>query len=244
MARSAANAKQRRAPTAGTAKVKPKGQPARKAKTKDPSTLGDRALELIRNDIISGALRPGEVINAGTLCERYGIGRTPVHQAIGRLQIQGLVEVLPRKGTIVRSVSFDEIIQLAEARLINELEVARLAAARITREEVAHLRALAAEMELAQKDLDVRATMALDREFHEAIHQAARNPILADFLKSIYDRSMRVWYVSMGQSEYFEGLHVEHRALIDALDRGDADGAAEAIKAHIMSYRNNLRRQI
>jgi len=207
-------------------------------------SLQESALERLREDIISGVLRQGEAINEAKLCERYDIGRTPVHQAIAKLQAQGLVEVIPRKGTLVRAISFDEVIQLAEARLINEMEVARLAANRITPDEIAKLESLVIAMEVAHEQRDPKQTMALDREFHATIHQAARNPILAEFLRSVYDRSMRVWYMSLGQRDYFDGLQVEHRALVDALRKGDADLASAAMRDHIMSYRNNLRRQI
>src|SRR5712664_1283282 len=92
------------------------------------ASLRDAAYEAIKHRIITCAFRPGEYINELQLSALLKIGRTPVHQALDRLMIEGMVEVIPRKGVIVKPVSLNEVLQIIEVRLINEPFGARLAA--------------------------------------------------------------------------------------------------------------------
>src|SRR5262245_15095751 len=93
-----------------------------------PQSLRETASEAIKHRIITCAFRPGEYINELQLSALLKIGRTPVHQALDRLMMEGMVEVIPRKGVIVKPVSLNEVLQIIEVRLINEPYGARLAA--------------------------------------------------------------------------------------------------------------------
>src|SRR5262245_40892958 len=84
------------------------------------ASLRDAAYDAIKHRIITCAFRPGEYINELQLSSMLKIGRTPVHQALDRLMIEGLVDVIPRKGVIVRPVSLNEVLQIIETRLVNE----------------------------------------------------------------------------------------------------------------------------
>ena len=86
----------------------------------EPQSLRDAAYEAIKHRIITCAFRPGEYINEAYVSAVLGIGRTPVHQAIDRLMLEGMLDVIPRKGVIVKPVSLDEIMQIVEVRLLNE----------------------------------------------------------------------------------------------------------------------------
>ena len=87
---------------------------------REPLSLRDAAYEAIKHRIITCTYRPGEYINEANVSAMLGIGRTPVHQAIDRLMLEGMVDVMPRKGVIVKPVSLDEIMQIVEVRLLNE----------------------------------------------------------------------------------------------------------------------------
>src|ERR1700742_4044211 len=84
------------------------------------SSLLDTAYEKIKQQITACEFRPGDYLNEADLSERLGIGRTPVHQAIDRLMMDGLVQVMPRKGIIVTPVSLDDVLQTVDVRLLNE----------------------------------------------------------------------------------------------------------------------------
>ena len=101
---------------------------ASRAASRATASLRDAAYEAIKHRIITCAFRPGEYINELQLSALLNIGRTPVHQALDRLMVEGMVEVIPRKGVIVKPVSLNEVLQIIEVRLINEPLGARLAA--------------------------------------------------------------------------------------------------------------------
>src|ERR1700757_1191412 len=94
------------------------------------SSLLETAYEKIKQQITACEFRPGDYLNEAELSERLGIGRTPVHQAIDRLMMEGLVQVMPRKGIIVTPVSLEDVLQTIDVRLLNECHCARLAAER------------------------------------------------------------------------------------------------------------------
>src|SRR5215831_6174202 len=103
------------------------------------ASLRDAAYDAIKHRIITCAFRPGEYVNELQLSSALKIGRTPVHQALDRLMIEGMVEVIPRKGVIVKPVSLNEVLQIIEVRLINECYCASLAAERANNSDIADL---------------------------------------------------------------------------------------------------------
>nr|WP_249780788.1 GntR family transcriptional regulator [Bradyrhizobium sp. dw_78] len=207
-------------------------------------SLRDQAYEAIKHDIITCALRPGEYINESLLSERLKFGRTPVHQAIDQLKLQGLVDIIPRKGIIVRPVNLAEIMQVAEVRMINEMECARLAAARASKSEIGVMRDILAKADKARNTRDIEALMMLDRDFHSMLAQSAKNIVLSDLLRTLHERSLRVWFISLNDAEHLKKVHREHEVIVEALVAGDADRAADAMRTHILSYRGNIARHV
>lgn len=206
-----------------------------------PRALRDLAYDDIKARIITCALRPGEYINEAALCAMTGFGRTPVHQAIDRLCVEGLVDVIPRKGAIVKPMSFDEIMQIVDARSANEALGVRLAALRAEPEDIARLDDILRAAQAAQANVETEALMRLDRDFHGAIARASRNGVLADILSRLHDRSLRVWFVSLNSPGRNRLVHEEHVAIKDAIARHDPDTAEAAMLVHIDSFRNHLR---
>jgi len=104
-----------------------------------PQSLRDLAYEAIKFRIITCAFKPGEYVNEARISTVLGLGRTPVHQAIDRLMLEGMVQVIPRKGVIVKPVSLDEVMQIIEARFIVEPQGIRLTAERADENDIAGL---------------------------------------------------------------------------------------------------------
>lgn len=206
-----------------------------------PRPLRDLAYDAIKIRIITCALKPGEYINEASICAVTGFGRTPVHQAIDRLLVEGLVDVIPRKGAIVRPMSFDEIMQILEARASNEILGVRLAAERAQKSDIARLKSVLREAAVSLEDGDTEKLMRTDRLFHGAIAQAGRNAVLADVLVRLHDRSLRVWFVSLNTPGRNRLVHQEHKAICAAIAARDGDGAEHAMQAHIESFREHLR---
>ena len=210
----------------------------------EPQSLRDAAYEAIKHRIITCAFRPGEYINEASVSATLGIGRTPVHQAIDRLMLEGMLDVIPRKGVIVKPVSLDEILQIVEVRLINECYCVRLAADRADNDELAHLSDILGRAAQWIEARNSEQLMRLDREFHWVLARASKNAILGDCLAKLHDRSLRFWFISLNRPGHHASAQAQHEAILAAIRDRDADGAEQAMRAHIEAFRENLTRTI
>jgi DNA-binding GntR family transcriptional regulator len=206
--------------------------------------LREAAREEIKRRIIRLDYRPGTYINAARVSADLGIGVTPVNQALNRLMHEGMVEIIPRKGAIVRPVSLDEILQLIDARLVNETYCARLAAERASAAEIAAIEAVLERAERLVAARDVEGLMLLDREFHLRLSRAARQPVLAELLLGLHERSLRFWFISLSDEQHLAAVHEEHRAIARALRARDPDAVEAAVRAHIESFRATISRSV
>ncbi len=207
---------------------------------REPQSLREAAYQAIKHRIITCAFKPGEYLNEAYISSALGIGRTPVHQAIDRLMLDGLVEVIPRKGVIVKPVSFDEIMQIVEVRLLNESYCVRLAAERAGHDDVAQLSDILARARQWTEARNSEHLMLLDREFHATIARASQNSVLRDTLMKLHDRSLRFWFISLNRPGQHESVQGQHEAVLAAIKDRDPDGAREAMQAHIEAFRKNL----
>lgn len=212
-------------------------EPARQPKK---VSLRDQAYELIKARIVSCDLKPGEAITVTELAETLGMGRTPVIQAVDRLMIDGLVEVMPRKGVVVSPVSLDELMDIIDVRLLNECRVARWAAERIRDDKVEEMKHNLAEMEKATERRDMEQLIMLDREFHRLISTAAGNEIMTELLGNLHDRAARFWTLSLNIPDHNKRVCEQHREIVEALAEHDPDKAEKAVREHITAFKSNL----
>ncbi len=219
-ARASAAAAREDAPVAGAAPRRP---------------LTAIAYDDIKGRILSLELRPGQFLNEATLCELTGLGRMPVHQAIHRLQAEGLIEVIPRKGLVVRSDSLNDVLELLEARMAIEPNAAALAAERIGKDRIGELRALLARSRGLIARNQRAAYRVLDRAFHVAIVEGAGNRILAATMRPLHDRSDLIWGLRVMPDEALGITQREHEAVLGAIVARDARAARDAMHAHLTS---------
>jgi DNA-binding GntR family transcriptional regulator len=216
----------------------------RRAGAKNVTSLADTAYERIKLDIIALRYQPGSYVNEAQICSDLELGRTPVHQAVLRLAIDGLLEVVPRKGIIVRPMSLQEVMASVEVRLINEPACARLAAERGSDEQ---FEAMAACLKRGQRMIsarDITGLMNVDREFHINLAKAARNPLIEQILKRLHEQSLRFWFVSLSDPAHLNAVDQEHWEVVKALKNRDADRAEAAIRRHIESFRDHIRQSV
>lgn len=211
---------------------------------RDGAPLRASAYEAIKRRIISLKYRPGAYLNASQVSAELGLGRTPVNQALSRLVHEGMVEVIPRKGVIVRPVSLEEVMAIIDARMVNELHCVRLAVERASDAELDELEAIVARAESHTPNRDIEALMLLDREFHIRLSRASRNPALAEILLSLQERSLRFWFVSLSDEEHLEAVQREHHAIVECLRARDAEGIGAAMRAHIDSFRTTIMKSL
>ncbi len=215
-------------------------EPARKAKR---LSLRDQAYEAIKKRIVSCDLRPGEAVTVADLAEHLQIGRTPVFQAIDRLTVDGLVEVMPRKGVVVAPISMDGLLEIIEMRLLNEAQAATWAAQKATRQEINLLEANLDASWRAVKEHELEHLIEYDREFHRLLSGIAGNTILSEFLGNLHDRSMRFWFLSLRAPDHNMRVCEQHSVIVDAIRAHDPVAADKAMRDHITAFHQNLTRQ-
>ena len=177
--------------------------------------------------------------NEAKISRQLKIGRTPMHQALDRLMLEGLVQVIPRKGVMVQTVCCG-----LRARLVNEPYCASLAAERATSRDIARMQQLFASAAPLIRARDRERLMNLDRAFHRLISDAARNPIVADILTMLHERSLRFWFIAFVDDLQLRRIDGEHRAILSAIKQRNRARAEAAMRAHIKSSRNHIMRAI
>ena len=201
------------------------------------ASLSDDVYNVLKWRILTLELRPGALFREEDLCRLLGYGRSPVHQAVHRLKYDGLVEVIPRKGVIVRAYSAREINDLIEARLPIEMEMARLAATRATPEKIARLRELLARGPELLARGDREGLMVLDRAFHRGIAECTENQVLIDVLEKLHQRSMILWFVSVSSDgRQYDIVQEEHERILDYIASDDAEAAAQSMRRHLEPF--------
>ncbi len=209
-----------------------------------PLSLQHSAYREIKRRIVTAIYRPGEQINTAQICAQLRIGRTPVHLAIHRLETEGLIEILPRRGIVVKPIDRDGMMELIEARYMVEPEVAALAAARATDREFAAMREILDRIPAIAEAGDSEQFMETDLEFHRTMAAAARNHPLTDFLAGMHEHCTRLYFISVSNKQHDQRIIKEHEEIFDALVRRDSEAARAALRKHIESLRSNVRDRV
>ncbi|MCZ8186025.1 MAG: GntR family transcriptional regulator [Beijerinckiaceae bacterium] len=195
--------------------------------------LHDEVAERLRELILSGELEPRERINEIELCERFGISRTPLREAIKILATEGLLELLPNRGARVGHVSQSEIEEMIEVVAGLEATAAELACRSITDAEIDVIEAKTVVMEKAYRRGDETSYFTLNREIHEALMQAARNATLASIYSNLSSRIQRMRYTAHKTPEQWRRAMDEHLQMAELLRARDGEGLARVVRDHI-----------
>ncbi|MDH5856151.1 GntR family transcriptional regulator [Lampropedia aestuarii] len=194
----------------------------------------------LQNRIVTLQYKPGEYLNTAAVMESLGYGRTPINHALHRLATEGLVQILPRKGVLVAPLSIDDALNLIDVRLVNETLCARLAAQRITADQIDALHSSVRQFEAAMHERDIVGCMQADRVFHEYIALACANPVLIDVLRVLHARAQRFWAISMTAAGHMQHILDEHSLIVDTLAAHDGEAAAKLVAEHIESFRTSI----
>ena len=185
---------------------------------------------------------PGQVLREKELIEEFGVSRTPVREALIRLEVEGLVRIFPNLGTIVSEVSFQQLKDIIEIRQYLVRLTGQLAAARCTKEDLDLMRSHVAQMK--SQSGNIKEMMRLDSSLHDLINQATKNEMLVKILGMLRDQAVRIWTFSPSDDEYFEKVAAEFQALIDALERRDEDESARLLEKHTRRFIEHVREQL
>jgi DNA-binding GntR family transcriptional regulator len=203
-----------------------------------PRPLADIAYTAIRDRIVTLALPPGTPLNEDALSNELGIGRTPLREAVKRLESESLVVIYPRRGTFVSEVNITDHGLIADVRRQLEGLAARRAAERATPADRDALRALIAQIREHGGSREER--MQLDTAIHREVHRCTHNRYLATTLSQYYNLSLRIWYVFLDRLPEVDHT-TEHLPMLEAIVAGDADRAAELAVAHVEHFERSVR---
>lgn len=207
-----------------------------------PLSLADRAYLALRDRLITLQIRPGEPIDDGQIARELDVGRTPVREALKRLENDRLVIAYPRRGTFATSVDITDLAHINEIRLQLEPLAARRAAERATDLQRAGLRELIARIEDGDAlSGDRTDLMRLDLTVHRAIYHAAGNPHLEDVLIRYHNLATRIFCLFLGRLPDVAAHIDEHGPLLAAIAAGDADRAAELAREHVTGFEAGIR---
>ena len=211
-------------------------------KAAEAQSLSDRAYYAIRELIVTLALAPGSIVSERELQDRLGVGRTPVREALQRLESERLVEVYPRRGIFVSNVNVLDLAVLSEVRVVLEGFGARLAAERATDNEREVTAALVAEVGELNSALDQRRLIDVDQRIHRHVYHCTHNPFLEATLDGYFVLSLRIWFLVLDRVQYLEHAVKEHLELLEAVRDGDALRAEDVMRRHIAGFEAAVRR--
>ncbi len=197
--------------------------------------LREIVFETLRDAIINQVLEPGERLMEIQMADEMGVSRTPVREAIRKLELEGLVIMVPRKGAYVAGISVKDIHEVFEVRTSLEGLAASLAAQRITPEELDEMeRNLFLEAgELAENNL--RSIVEIDTSFHDLLYKAAKNQKLFQMVNNLQEQLQRFRSASLARPGRSKTALEEHRKILEALALGDSKLAQKLAMEHIES---------
>lgn len=199
-------------------------------RTEGHPSLREQAYDAIKGRILDGGLMPGDALSESEWAETLGISRTPVREAFQMLSIEGLVEILPKRGTLVARLSVRDVRESFELREAIEGYAARLAAERRSEEQLAAMRATLRAID------DPYSTGA---SFHGLVVEASDNAYLLDSFTSAegrIDLASRLATRATGSGS----VSTSHEEVLEAIERGDAEAAEAAMRRHLREHARNL----
>jgi len=205
------------------------------------SSMTEQAYAVLRDRLVMLEIRPGEPINEDRLRSELGVGRTPIREALKRLEQERLVVAFPRRGTFATDVNISDLSHISEVRRTLEPLAASAAAERATADDRAALTELRSQLETAARPGDNTALLRDDVGVHRAIYRCVHNPFLEDTLISYDNLATRIWCVFLPRLSGMAGHVDEHVPLLTAIVEGDAKKAGELASQHVIGFERAIR---
>lgn len=203
-------------------------------------TDADKAYQLIKNRIVTTEMKPGAVIREAELMKDLALGRTPIREALKRLQSESLVIATPRRGMFVADIAITDLTQIYEMRVELEALCARLAAQRINSKQLGEMKSLVHEFEAADTN-NFDQLMDLDCRFHELLYASANNKFLSDELEHLHNLSLRIWHLALAYTRP-EDIDLEaHLEILAAIEAGHHEDAERRMRKHIEKFQQTIR---
>jgi GntR family transcriptional regulator, rspAB operon transcriptional repressor len=208
------------------------------------TALRSRIFETLRDRIVYMDYPPGMGLTEKDLCREFKVSRTPLREALRKLEEMKLVSVIPRFGTYVSTIDINEIRCAFEVKIKLEGLAGELAARRITPDKLEELKGLIRDSDGSTQQAGHRTFIELDARFHEIIYSAAQNPILQEFLENLHSRCARLWGSSLSEIIPNQEVIGQLRAVHQALQGRDARTAGQLMEAHVQYFIDRIKMQL
>lgn len=206
--------------------------------------LRDVVFNTLRQAILTGELKPGERLMEIHLANRLGVSRTPIREAIRKLELEGLVTMIPRRGAEVAQITEKSMNDVLEVRRAMDALCVELACDRITGKELEDLRHACEYFESAVKTRDVKKIAQADVALHDIIVQATGNDRLIQLVNNLSEQMYRYRFEYIKDVSQHERLVAEHRIIYQGIVNQDKETASQAAKLHIDNQKKAIIRQI
>jgi len=194
--------------------------------------LSDVAYRALRDAITRGMLDEGERLADRRIAESLELSRTPVREALQRLESEGFIRNVPRIGLVVAEVTPQDIEDIYVIRIALEGVAARLAAQHASTADIALLKQINEQIAVATRKHDLQGLQSLNKQFHEAIYEAARNPRLATLLNTMHDMVQRLRRSTLSVPQRADEALKEHEMIIEAIQARDPERAEALAREH------------
>jgi DNA-binding GntR family transcriptional regulator len=202
--------------------------------------LRELVLDAIRSAIMNGTLQPRERLMEIQMAEELGVSRTPIREALRKLELEGFIVMVPRKGAYVSDLSFKDIADVFEIRAALEGLAAGLAAERITDEELEAMERLLVEKKEAITQNNISRLVEVDTRFHEMMYQASRNERLSSIISNLREQIQRFRLTSLSHPGRMQESLSEHKKITEAIQSRDSQLARQLAQEHIENAENVL----
>lgn len=208
------------------------------------SPLRDVVFTTLRRAILTGELKPGERLMEIHLAQKLGVSRTPIREAIHKLELEGLVTMIPRRGAMVAQISERGLKDVMEVRRALDVLCAELACERITEWEKESLSEAFDAFAEATRTKDATVIAAADVAFHDIIIGATGNERLVTLINNLAEQMYRYRFEYIKDFSRHNQLIDEHKMLMDAIVNGDVDKARDAARIHIDNQEQSILREL
>ena len=206
--------------------------------------LRDVVFQTLRQAILRGELKPGERLMEIHLAQKLGVSRTPVREAIHKLELEGLVLMIPRKGAVVAEITLRDLEEVLEVRMALEELAVRSACRRINEEQLKELKALADGFKQTLSGADVSAYVEADVALHDAIYAATGNSRLVQMLSNLREQMYRYRMEYLKDRKSHSRLAVEHEEILAALENRDEAAAVRLMRYHVEQQKEHIAQQL
>lgn len=203
--------------------------------------ISDSLFKTMKDEILSGKLKRGAKLTEKLICTEHGVSRTPVRQALQKLEMEGLAKSIPNRGFFVIGLSSKDYEDLFTLRRIYEAQALTWAIERATKEEREQIEELFEFMEFYTMKKDVAKMLTINMNFHKSIYQASHNKMLENLLSSYQDMLKHVEIKHQDYDDYLDRVLSEHREIYIAFKNKDIEAGVKAINSHIDNSLNRFK---